>query len=394
KEPEATTSTRGRPRRGARPTDLGESSSESSFDEDEEEEEFEDDGITPPPAARPPRTKRIRTTVNDSEDEDSRQEPQQAQTTAPRLRPTDFGMDDAFRGKKVVVVEEVKKGDDEDGKDDLLPVGTVGAQSDSVIKKANDLSRAKKDLLNAKKKKAESLTQELATLERANQALTTQNARLPDLENRLFGVEQRLKEEIEKKAEEARAAMEVDLNKIISGSSRPASVKDDNGDTVMTNGNDSLLSLQQPNNHIAEESESTATTYLRAKIQIMTSHITKKEADNKLLSAQIQAIRTEDATHELNYKKIISMCCNLEVEQIDAAMLEVLLAAVESDDNGTGAIAPGSEPVVPPAPVLDTTMADVEGDDILAGLLDADQHQQVDAALDGLLFKVTSLSSI
>ncbi|ORY38852.1 hypothetical protein BCR33DRAFT_422210 [Rhizoclosmatium globosum] len=105
-------------------------------------------------------------------------------------------------------------------------------------------------------------------------------------------------------------------------------------------------------------------------------------------------IRTEDATHELNYKKIISMCCNLEVEQIDAAMLEVLLAAVESDDNGTGAIAPGSEPVVPPAPVLDTTMADVEGDDILAGLLDADQHQQVDAALDGLLFKVTSLSSI
>ncbi|ORY38851.1 hypothetical protein BCR33DRAFT_422212 [Rhizoclosmatium globosum] len=384
KEPEATTSTRGRPRRGARPTDLGESSSESSFDEDEEEEEFEDDGITPPPAARPPRTKRIRTTVNDSEDEDSRQEPQQAQTTAPRaaqpattthqttapsapqqtaapsipfhklsparqsierqrqillsiftgpalsslpdflttanpgdapldtdlviddaghtalhwaatlartniveslltsklctpsctnsngetplmravlstnnlefnaftgllallgretltvkdakgrtvlhhaclgfgvrghsaaakyyienvcraarattneneteeerirregflnvqdvngdtamniaarlggragvdvlleagadhripnhagLRPTDFGMDDAFRGKKIVVVEEVKKGDDEDGKDDLLPVGTVGAQSDSVIKKANDLSR-------------------------------------------------------------------------------------------------------------------------------------------------------------------------------------------------------------------------------------------------------------
>ncbi|KAI9341969.1 hypothetical protein BDR26DRAFT_859869 [Obelidium mucronatum] len=297
------------------------------------------------------------------------------------LTPVDFGMDDLWKAKLSTSTESVVPTKAISSGLPPHPAGSIGAESDALLKKAFDLSQglqnmiqtlnssfseqvqAKETQLTSKRKLIQTLAAELSDLNRVNQVLRTQNARLPDLASKLQAVELSLKEDLERKAEAARRAMENELDSVVA-------IDSADGDTAMKEGGGA------PEVENISTSDESGASYLRT--------------DNQILAAEIEAIKASDQAHELNYKRIIGMCCNLEVEQIDAAMLGVLLAAVESDDNGTGSIAGTSLALANGSNVAAGTES-AKVDDPLASLL---EDEQKDGALDGLLFKATSLASL
>ncbi|KAJ3027482.1 UNVERIFIED_CONTAM: transcriptional regulator swi6 [Siphonaria sp. JEL0065] len=320
------------------------------------------------------------------------------------LMPADFGMDDVWKTKSLALAESVVPTavkTETNSSASALPIGVMDAESDVLLKKALSLSQdlqnmiqsltstfaqevnAKETHLTTKRKLVSTLTTELSELTRVNQILKSQNSRLPDLAAKLQSVELGLKEEVERKAEMARREMEAELNNV----PKDSTILTSNGDSSMSlnNGSGGVPSISVPP---ITSTEDNAATYLRQKINILKMHVSKKQAENKKLISEIEQIKIADQVHELNYKRIIGMCCNLELDQIDAAMLGVLLAAVESDDNGIGSLVAGAGGTVGGGGGSGAGGVD---EDPLAGLLESEPK---DGALDGLLFKATSLSSI
>ncbi|KAJ3076841.1 transcriptional regulator swi6 [Podochytrium sp. JEL0797] len=334
------------------------------------------------------------------------------------LRPVDFGMEDLVgrKGKGVMGGKGVGTGGGGVVEPVVVPVGVLGAESDALLKKANEMTQEIQTLLQTLTSSfsteilshqtrltshtttLDTLTKELAHLSRVNQTLRNQIARFPDLAVKLHAVEATLKEEVEKKAEAAREAMERDLRNAVGVEEGGVEKLEGGGDTEMQEGgqptssdNAATAAVAAATQPTATDSESERKQTLANQIRVLETHLTKKERDNAQVQHDLAALRAEDAVTESNYRKIIGMCCQLELEQIDANMLGVLLAAVESDDSGAGEGAGSSGAGV--ASVNGGGGGVEEGNAGHPMMMD-ESALSTNEMLDGLLFKATSLSSV
>ncbi|TPX75755.1 hypothetical protein CcCBS67573_g02966 [Chytriomyces confervae] len=293
------------------------------------------------------------------------------------LKPSDFGMDDVWKGKlaRNALEEDDNKVTEEAGT--LVAAGDVAGASELMVKRANNLSkeiqkeisslnasfnteiRTKQIQLSEKKKDLEALSAELSDLNRMNQSLRVQNSRLPDLKLKMRAIEESLEEQLQKDVQKSREALERDLENasgdVINGSAvvntaGATATAFDEGDffACIESPPPAVLPDPLPKAHpatLASDSNSTqgvisvtsvdvSPAIVRQRIAILSTHLSKQRADNVILRKEIETINEEDAQLELKYRQLIGNCCKLPLEMVDSSLIAMMLSAVESEDNG------------------------------------------------------------
>ncbi|KAJ3229491.1 transcriptional regulator swi6 [Chytriomyces hyalinus] len=356
------------------------------------------------------------------------------------LKPSDFGMDDLWKGKLVRNALEVHERKVVEEAGTLVAAGDVAGASELMVKRANDLSkeiqkrisslnasfnteiRTKQIQLSEKQKELEALSTELSDLNRMNQSLRVQNSRLPDLKLKMRAIEESLEEQLEKDVQKSREALERDLENasgdVPNGSSSGVAAFDE-GDFFACVESPPPTVLPEKAHPLGATSMQGITptasvevspAVVRQRIAILSSHLSKQRADNITLRKEIETINEEDAQLELKYRQLIGNCCKLPLEMVDSSLIAMMLSAVESEDNGLD-IGFGGE-VGKPSILRDGNPATFRGGSISGEIRNgpgsneaangssasngksvagAGGNGQQDMIMDGLLYKAASL---
>ncbi|KAI8614642.1 hypothetical protein BC830DRAFT_1257142 [Chytriomyces sp. MP71] len=349
------------------------------------------------------------------------------------LKPSDFGMDDLWKSRGLVsdpvtipaAASGAGRGDSEELDASELIIQRANGVANDVQKILGILNetfntqvKAQQYQVSIKQRHLESLATEMAELNRMNVLLRSQNSRLPDLKAKMRSIEESLTELLDKDAASSREAMERDLENVKTNGSASEKEGEDPDDL---SGFFEETSAADAEAEVAGEQEA-----VLQRLAVLNSHLGKELDEIKTVEEEISAGRAEDAQHEMKYRRLISTCCALRLEDVTDDLILLMRTAAESEDNGTSA-GFGSETTLVAGTsgvgaimlgVSGTAAAAADGGGTVNGIsLSAEaltpsgsrtvvgasgitgssgektQQEQQDMMMDGLLYKAASLSA-